>query len=212
MNAWNRTARFYDLQLWLERRALDATIALAGVGADDRLLDLGTGTGALLRRLMRRAAAPREAVGIDVSGRMLARAPALPSGWELRNADAGRLPFPDRSFDVVTATYLLHLLDPPQRAAVLAEARRVLKPQGRLVTVTVAPPRSRALGRALGRIFRPAWSRRGVLAGLRPLDPRPDLEAAGFEVQEARRTSIGYPSLVLRARPAKPLRQAGAVA
>lgn len=209
MNAWDRAARFYDLQLWLERRALDAAIALAEIGAEDRLLDLGTGTGALLRRLMRSAAAPREAVGVDVSRRMLARAPTLPAGWELRNADAARLPFPDRSFDVVSAAYLLHLLDPPRRAAVLTEARRVLGPRGRLVTVTVAPPRSRAVGRALGRVFRPGWSRRGVLAGLRPLDPRPDLEAAGFEVQAARRTSRGYPSLILRARPVNRLRQAG---
>lgn len=209
MDAWGRTARFYDLQLWLERSALDAAIELAEVGANDRLLDLGTGTGALLRRLMRSAVAPREAVGIDVSRQMLARAPRLPPGWELREADAARLPLPDRSFDVVTVAYVLHLLDPPRRAAVLAEARRALGPQGRLVTVTVAPPRSRALGRALEPLLRSAWSRRGVLAGLRPLDPRPDLEAAGFVVRESRRTSKGYPSLVVRAQPADRLRQAG---
>jgi ubiquinone/menaquinone biosynthesis C-methylase UbiE len=208
MSAWDRVAPFYDLQLWLERGALDSAIELAEIGASDRLLDLGTGTGALLRRLKRSAAAPREAVGIDVSHRMLARAPTLPAGWELHRAEAERLPFADRSFDVVTAAYLLHLLDAPQRAAVLVEARRVIRPEGCLVTVTVAPPRSRALARGLSRIFRPTWSR-GVLAGLRPLDPQPDLEAAGFLVQESRRSLTGYPSLIVRARPVNRLRQAG---
>ncbi|MBS1885681.1 MAG: methyltransferase domain-containing protein [Actinobacteria bacterium] len=199
MSVWGRerTARLYDRQLGLERTALDAAIDLAEVGANDRLLDLATGTGGLLRRLADRAAAPHEAIGIDSSAAMLRRAPALPEAWRLVEADATHLPFPAASFDVVSAAYLLHLLGPAERGAVLAEACRVIRPLGRLVAVTVAPPRSPRMARLLAGALSQAP---GTLVGLRPLDPRPDLEAAGFEVVGAQRTRRGYPSLITLAR------------
>lgn len=167
MTAWrrDRTARFYDLQVGLEGSAVDAAIDLAEFGADDRLLDLGTGTGALLRRLAGRAEAPDEAVGVDSSAAMLRRAPAMPEGWRLVQADAAHLPFPACSFDVVTAAYLLHLLEPAERAAVLAEAHRVVRPAGRLVAVTIAPPR-----RSPGATARPS---RGPSTSSRSGRPRP---------------------------------------
>ena len=199
MSAWDRAARFYDWQLRRERAALDAAIDLAGIEADVRLLDLGTGTGALLRVLARRPTRPREAIGIDTSSQMLARVPRLPAGWRLLRADATWLPFPDRSFDVLTATFVLHLLESRQRAALLAEARRVLRGKGRLVVVTISPPRSERLSRIVHRIPSAAWRRLGVLRGLRPLDPRPDLEVNGFAVQRVLRVSQGYPSLVAAA-------------
>jgi ubiquinone/menaquinone biosynthesis C-methylase UbiE len=194
--AGTRVARLYDTQLWLERTALRAAIEMAEIGEEDRLLDLGTGTGALLGQLAEQRPAPREAVGVDTSAAMLARAPALPVGWQLLRADAGQLPFPDRSFDVLTTAYLLHLLDEPTRRAVLAEARRVLRPQGRLVAVTVAMPRSRALARALSPIFHVAQRSSGVMAGLRPLDPRAELQSGGFSLQGVRRITRGYPSMI----------------
>ena len=48
------------------------------------------------------------------------------------------MPLPDGWADVVTCAYLLQLLDPAARAAVLAEARRLLapRPASRLVVVT----------------------------------------------------------------------------
>ncbi|MFN8215132.1 MAG: methyltransferase domain-containing protein [Solirubrobacterales bacterium] len=197
MSAWDRAARFYDLQLGLERAALDAAIELTELSAGERLLDLGTGTGALLRRLVRGSVLPKEAVGIDPSAAMLERAPPLPEGWHLFQADAAHLPFPPRSFDVVCAAYLLHLLDAGERARILGEARRVIRPGGRIVVITIAPPRRLPLARLLAA----ASSRApGVVAGLRPLDPRADLEAAGFEILKARATCRGYPSLIVLAR------------
>lgn len=137
---WDRIARAYDRQLALERPALRAALDLAEVRPSERLLDLGTGTGAVLRELARRPSRPGEAVGVDVSAAMLAHAPALPSSWRLVQADATDLPFGDASFDVAVAAYLLHLLERDVFVRALAEARRVLRPGGRLVTVTPAAP------------------------------------------------------------------------
>jgi ubiquinone/menaquinone biosynthesis C-methylase UbiE len=187
----------YDFQLFLERAAIDLALELAAIGPGDRVLDLGTGTGAVLRRLAARADAPREAVGVDRSASMLAAARDLPSAWRLMCADATALPFANESFDVVTAAYLLHLLGPAARPSVIADAARVLRPGGRMVTVTVGVPRSAPFALA----FRPlaAIARRagGIMAGLRVLDPRGELIEGGFCVRAARRTGRGYPSLVV---------------
>jgi ubiquinone/menaquinone biosynthesis C-methylase UbiE len=198
---WDRLAPAYDWQLPLERPALRALLGLLDVGEDERLLDAGTGTGALLRELARQGPLPRQAVGLDRSAAILARArPLVPSGWELVRGDAERVPFDDASFDVVTATYLLHLMDADQRARVLGELHRVLKPSGRVGVVTVAPPRSKA-GSWLAMPLHAAAKRRGgALAGLLPLDPRPELAGSGFHVTAYRRTGLGYPSLCVVAR------------
>ena len=68
MTGWDRAARLYDFQVLLERTAIDRALELAAIGAGDRLLDLGTGTGAVLARLAARADAPREAVGRSSCG------------------------------------------------------------------------------------------------------------------------------------------------
>lgn len=194
---WDRLAPLYDWQLPLERPALRAAADLARPSPGDRLLDLATGTGAMLRELEAQPGAPDAAVGVDASARMLARVPPLPPGWELVRAEASELPLADDSFDLATAAYLLHLLAPPLRGAVLAELARVLRPGGRLVTVTVAPPRHPRTARAVERAFDAGLAHLGPVAGLRPLDPRPDLVAAGFKPTEVRRTGRGYPSLII---------------
>lgn len=196
---WDRLARFYALQTWFERAAIEAAIEMAEIGVDDRLLDLATGTGEFLRRLARRPAAPAHAVGADRSAAMLAHASLLPPAWRLLRADAACLPFTESKFDIVTAAYLLHLLERHERAEVLAELRRVLRPGGRLLVVTVDAPRGGALGRALDPVFRIARRSKGIMAGLRPLDPRSELENAGFAVSKFRHVNRGYLSIVVLA-------------
>lgn len=191
---WSRAARFYDLQLPLETRALEAAVELAGAGPDDRLIDVATGTGGLLRRLARRPARPKHAVGVDASEAMLGRAPVLPPGWELRRADARALPFPGSSFDVATVCYLLHLLGSGSRREVLREAVRILAPGGRIVVVTPAAPRG-PIARALAApVLELARRSSGALAGLRPLHPTAELVEAGFEVTSTRRAASVPPS------------------
>lgn len=196
---WDALAHRYDAQLWLERRPLQTAVKLARPSRDDRLLDVGTGTGAVLKSLARRADRPRRATGVDSSAAMLAHVGPLPAGWETVVADVAALPLEPASFDVAVAAYLLHVLDAHARMPALLEIHRVLRPAGVVVTVTPALPlrAGHPLHRLIvGRLERQSGPSRGLL----PLDPRPLLATAGFEVEATRRVWLGYPSMCVRAR------------
>lgn len=98
----------------------DSRVALSGLGLErrDRTLDVGCGEGALTRVL--REESSGEVVGCDRDGRLLADL----EGPTVRG-DAYRLPFTDRSFDLVTCQALLINLSDPTRA--LREFARVAR-------------------------------------------------------------------------------------
>jgi ubiquinone/menaquinone biosynthesis C-methylase UbiE len=197
---WDRLAGRYGAQERHELAAIDAALALAAPQPAERLVDLATGTGLLLRRLAAAPVRPREAIGLDHSAGMLARVGELPAGWSTLTADARAVPLPDGSADVVTCAYLLQLLEPADRAAVLAEARRLLagRAGSRLVVVTTWAGR-RLTRAALDRLAR---ARPQTAGGMRPLDPAADLARAGFETTQRVALARGrYPSLVLGAQP-----------
>lgn len=196
---WSRLAYAYDWQLPLERRALAAAARLAEFRQNDSLLDIGTGTGAMLRAVQRRPDRPPMALGIDTSRAMLARVGTLPAGWRVDHGNARELACPDRSFSVVTAAYLLHVLDDHARKETIQEVRRILTDGGRLVTVTPAWPRTR-LGRAIYAPFVATGDSSGPSAALRPLDPRADLEAASFTISAVEWIGGGYPSMCVVAK------------
>lgn len=99
------------------------------------VLDVGTGTGLVLRALRERDPSLRVS-GIDLSSGMLEVARAALPDAVLVQGDATSLPFADAGFDVVTAATCLHLFPDPRAA--LAEWVRVLRPGGRAVTATFA--------------------------------------------------------------------------
>ncbi|MCA1701772.1 MAG: class I SAM-dependent methyltransferase [Actinobacteria bacterium] len=195
---WDRAARFYGLQKPLERPSLRTAVALSAVESHHRLLDLGTGTGAVLTEFASARRLPRLAVGIDLSVQMLIRAKRWHAGHLIR-ADAGALPFDEASFDVVVAAYLLHLFDDRTRTRVLIESRRVLRTGGRLITITPSYGCGRAASILSRSIERLAEMSSSMMVGLRSLDPRDELLAAGFEVIQTKAVRLGYPSLCVAA-------------
>ncbi|MFC8127192.1 methyltransferase domain-containing protein [Streptomyces sp. NPDC057302] len=93
-------------------------------------VDVGCGAGRAVAELNERGV---HAVGVDPDARMLAVARERWSQAEFREARAEKLPFADGSVHGYRADKVLHALQEPERA--VAEARRVLRPGGRIVLV-----------------------------------------------------------------------------
>ncbi len=196
VTTWDRNAARYDRQRRHELRAVWAAVGFADPQPDDRVLDVGTGTGIVLDMLRVRPRPPARVLAIDRSPGMLARLRPLPDGWSARVADATALPVDDGSVDVATACHLLHLVTADERHAILVELARVLVRGGRLVTVT--PYAGRGVGAGLLDAVAAASPTR--LGGLRTPDPRAAIRDAGFTPVRAAQFRHGYPSLVVLAR------------
>lgn len=138
--AFEQRAPQYD-QGWRGRLHHDiadrtAALALSTGDAPRRVLDLGCGTGYLLRRLARELPQAMEMAGIDPAPAMVDVALAASAGEariRLSSGVAEDLPFADGHFDlVVSTTSFDHWVD---QQAGLRECARVLVPGGRLVLV-----------------------------------------------------------------------------
>jgi ubiquinone/menaquinone biosynthesis C-methylase UbiE len=95
------------------------------------VLDVGCGTGLMSAKL---SSASRLVVAVDLSALMIARAwRQYGHAVEFIQADAEDLPFDDDAFDALINLISFHHYPDPRRA--VAEFRRVLRPDGRLVLI-----------------------------------------------------------------------------
>ena len=129
---YRRLARAYD-ERWAGylRETVRMTLQALGPQAGDRILDVGCGTGLVLRQVQ--GEVDRASLhGSDLSPAMLQVAgERLEGRVRLLQARAEVLPYADESFDAVISSSVLHYVPEPEAA--LGEVRRVLRPGGRLV-------------------------------------------------------------------------------
>ncbi|MFV0257033.1 MAG: class I SAM-dependent methyltransferase [Acidimicrobiales bacterium] len=199
----------FEAELFRRRCRYAAARVVDLIPPEGRLLDLGCGAAPLSSLL---ADMGRTTVAGDLSTDMLtfARARLDRAGhWPhpLVQADGGRLPFDDATFDGVLALGVISYV--PDRGAALAEIHRVLRPGGLLVVsyrsrygrIAFDPDR---LVRHLGHLAdRTAGARaergeRAAGAYLRPGRIDPTIEANGFRIDD--RHGIGFGPLRFRGR------------
>ena len=133
---YSRAARTYDrVGPSPFRHFARRVVELVAIEPHAHILDVATGTGAMILAAGERVGGHATFVGIDLSDAMLERAreateAARLSNVELRAMDAQALEFPDDSFDYVLCGFALGSISDPAQA--LGEMRRVLRPSGRL--------------------------------------------------------------------------------
>ncbi|MFA5950559.1 MAG: methyltransferase domain-containing protein [Hyphomicrobium sp.] len=136
--AYRRWAPIYDhtfgrVSMESRRNTVEVINAAAGPGA--RVLEVGVGTGLSLAGYR----GDLDVVGIDLSPDMLDKARERVANEDLDHVsglhemDAGDLRFPNNSFDVVTAMFVMTVVPEPER--VMRELSRVTKPGGEVFLV-----------------------------------------------------------------------------
>jgi ubiquinone/menaquinone biosynthesis C-methylase UbiE len=134
---------FYDpiMRLFGFQAALRRLLDQATLRPGCAVLDVGCGTGTLAV-LIGRLHPGVDVIGVDPDPKALARAARkaararVPARFERAFADA--LPFADGAFDRVFSSMMFHHVRKQDKAGVLADVRRVLKPGGRLEFLDLA--------------------------------------------------------------------------
>ncbi len=128
---WDGAADIYDGAITPALSdAHHALLRVADPAPGERVLDLGCGTGRMAELVAETGATL--AIAVDLAPLMVARARARLAGRgiEVREMDAQALDLPDAAFDLVVAAFSVMFC--PDPLAALREARRVLRPGGRL--------------------------------------------------------------------------------
>jgi demethylmenaquinone methyltransferase/2-methoxy-6-polyprenyl-1,4-benzoquinol methylase len=153
---FDRIAPVYDAMNRVMTMGLDLRwrrlAAEAVVQRGDRVLDAACGTGDFAVADLRAGAA--KVTGLDFSERMLERARRKEPSVDWVQGDMLALPFADATFDALTVGFGIRNVEDISRA--LAEARRVLRPGGRVAILEITQPRG------LLRVFFRLWFDKAV--------------------------------------------------
>jgi phosphatidylethanolamine/phosphatidyl-N-methylethanolamine N-methyltransferase len=158
--AYDRWAPAYDLifgRVFKQGRS-EAIVAAEKVGG--RIIEVGVGTGISLPQYSRK----NKLVGVDIADAMLDKARdrvkefGLSNVEDIRVMDAEKLDYPDNSFDVVVAQYVVTAVPNPERA--LDEFVRVVRPGGEIIITTRIGAGTGLRGR-VERLLMPITSRLG---------------------------------------------------
>ena len=164
----------------------------AGIRQGQRVLDVGSGPGALTTELVSRLG-PESVAAVDPSASFVAAARARHPGVHVQEAPAEKLPYPDDTFDASVAQLVVHFMSDP--VAGLAEMRRVSRPGG-VVAACVWDLAGRRAPLSLfweaARQIDPTVTDESQLAGAREGHLAELLEAAGLRDIEQRTLSVDF--------------------
>lgn len=158
---WGARAQDWaDIQEGQFRTAYDAVFDTCGLGHGTRHCDVGCGAGMAAMLAAGRGA---QVSGLDAAEGLLGIARKRVPAGDFRTGDLEELPFADAQFDLVTGFNAFQFAANPARA--LAEAGRIVKPNGRIVVMTWGTPEGMQAA--------------ALVAALKPLLPPPPPGAPG---------------------------------
>ncbi len=132
------------------------------LSGNDRVLDVGCGTGVVARLARERIGPKADIQGVDLSALMIGKARSIAPDIAWHEAGAEKMPLPDGAFDVIVCQQAFQFF--PDREAASREMRRVLDKGGRIAVSTWRPieecPLFYGLDQAATRLFGPRLDRR----------------------------------------------------
>lgn len=204
----DHAAKVYDLLeplLLLGKQAEydRAILRLLELKENDRVLDLGCGTGVLTRMIADKLDAHKGGIsmGIDAAAQMIkvARKKRETSTCRFEVVAAENLPFENCSFDSIVSSLFFHHVPLDLKKKALTEAYRVLKPGGRLIIADMHTP-STFMGRLVSYISRYFFMQPQIGENIRGVMPI-IIHEAGFTAPEPVATYFGYITLFSSEKP-----------
>ena len=201
--AYNRAAKWIDIfEQPFEKSYKDRGLKLLKPRPGETILELGCGTGYALEYIASKVGPEGHASGIDIAEEMLAASSkritdaGLSERVDLLQCDAVDLPFEKNSFDGIFSSFVLELFKTERLPLVLGEIKRVLKPSGRICTVSLSR-RKLNLAVHLYEWFHRLFPRR---IDCRPIYLVEALENRGFNIiQDELHMMFGLPVAIVRA-------------
>lgn len=196
--SYDRLSRWYDLLAGSsERKYKEAGLRLLHAAAGENILEIGYGTGEIIKALAQAVGTSGQVFGIDLSPGMFkvagekVRAAGLAGNVHLTCGDAARLPFAGGFFDAIYMSFTLELFDTPEIPLVLSECRRVLRSDGRISIVAMAKKEKSGW---MSRLYEWAHANFEQAADCRPIYLREALQVPGFQITaEAEMSMFGLP-------------------
>ena len=203
VDVYTQKAPRYDIWGKLtEARARERALRAAKIRDGETILEVAVGTGLMFEKIVAANPTGRN-VGVDLTPAMLAQATARlaksAAKYELRVGDAYALDFPDGQFDLLVNNYMFDLLPEADFPRVLAEFRRVLKPDGRLLLINMTRPAHWYDG-FWEWVYRVSPK---TMTGCRGVVLSDALRAQGFQqLRRAYVSQLGFPSEIITAQVA----------
>jgi demethylmenaquinone methyltransferase/2-methoxy-6-polyprenyl-1,4-benzoquinol methylase len=183
----------------LEIKPNNKALKMADIKTGEKVLDIGFGTGWVLERMVPLVGNHHITYGLDYSEGMKKvslnnlKKKNFHTSVELTTANVKKMPYPDNTFDVVFVSFLLDLLPVEDIPKALVEIKRVLKPEGRFIVVSMTK-NGNGIYRGARWLYEWMYYKWPTILGYRtscrPIYIENDLLRAGFKIDDYNLTSI----------------------
>jgi len=199
---YSRLSSIYDLLAASEKKFINRGLELLKPISGETILEIGFGTGHA-QLLIGKAVKTGLSAGVDLSEGMCQAAQkktakaGLSDQVSLIRNNSLPIPFPEGVMDGIFSSFTLELFDTPQIPEVLKELKRVLKPDGRLVVVSLSKDQPLPW---MGRLYERLHTYYPRILDCRPIPVQSLISEGGFEIIQAQEFSMwGIPVSIVKA-------------
>ena len=200
--SYDKISRFYDYFVGVfEKKYRNMALKRLNLERGEIVLEIGFGTGNCLKQMAESVGENGKVYGIDISSGMLEvskkrlEEAGLLDRVELYCKDVLKMPCEDNKFDAVFMSFTLELFDTPEIPKVLDKIKRVLKPNGRLVVVSMSKKDGDSI---LLRLYEWTHKKFPQYIDCRPIYLEQSIKDAGFKIEYKKKVKLfGLPGAVV---------------